>query len=102
MKKIILMFGITLVSFNVFSDSGEKVYREVCSACHEQGAFGAPRLGVVSDWTSRISKGVSALNYNAIEGFAGSKGFMPPRGGNPDLSDVDVQRAVQYMIDKSW
>jgi cytochrome c len=26
---------------------------------------------------------------------------MPPRGGNPDLADVEVQRAVVYMANKS-
>jgi cytochrome c5 len=24
--------------------------------------------------------------------------MMPPRGGNPDLTDEQIQRAVQYMI----
>jgi hypothetical protein len=26
---------------------------------------------------------------------------MPPRGGNPDLSDLEIERAVAYMANQS-
>ncbi|VAW44989.1 hypothetical protein MNBD_GAMMA04-2236 [hydrothermal vent metagenome] len=103
MKKILFICLVSSISFNAFSaGAGERVYNQVCFACHDQGVFGAPKLGDVLDWTDRISRGKSILNYNAIEGYAGSKGFMPPRGGDPTLSDMEVKEAVQYMIDKSW
>jgi len=103
MKKIVFMFLMGLVSFNAFAEgSGERIYNQSCFSCHDQGVFGAPKLGEVLDWTNRISKGKNVLNYNAIEGYAGSKGFMPPRGGDPSLSDTEVEAAVQYMIDKGW
>jgi len=103
MKKILLILLAGTFSLDAFSESkGERVYNQVCFTCHDQGVFGAPKLGEVTDWTDRISKGKSILNYNAIEGYAGDKGFMPPRGGDLSLSDSEVQGAVQYMIDKSW
>ncbi len=103
MKKILFILLTGAFSLNAFSEgNGERVYNQVCFACHDQGVFGAPKLGEVTDWTERISKGKSTLNYNAIEGYAGDKGFMPPRGGDLSLSDSEVQGAVQYMIDKSW
>ena len=103
MKKLVFVFLVSSVSFNAFSEGvGERVYNQVCFTCHNQSVFGAPELGDVVEWTDRISKGKSVLNYNAIEGYAGSKGFMPPRGGDPSLSDMEVKAAVQYMIDKSW
>jgi len=37
---------------------------------------------------------VDALHANAIKG----KGAMPPKGGNPSLSDADVSAAVDYMV----
>lgn len=103
MKRILLILLSGFISFSAQAESsGEKVYNQICFTCHDQGVFGAPKLGVISDWVDRISKGNSALNYNAIEGYAGDKGFMPPRGGDPGLSDSEVRKAVQYMIDKSW
>jgi cytochrome c5 len=103
MKNIALILLVSSISFNAFSEGvGERVYNQVCFTCHDQGVFGAPKLGEALDWTDRVSKGKSVLNYNAIEGYAGSKGFMPPRGGDLSLSDLEVKEAVQYMIDKSW
>jgi cytochrome c5 len=29
------------------------------------------------------------------------EGAMPPRGGNPKLSDAEVRAAVAYMMEKS-
>ena len=103
MNKIVFIFVASLLSFNVSAgSSGERVYNQVCFTCHNQGVFGAPKLGEISDWVDRISTGKSMLNHHAIEGYAGSRGFMPPRGGDPSLSDQEVRDAVQYMIDKSW
>jgi len=103
MKGVVIMFLMSSASFSVLAEGlGERIYNQSCFTCHEQGVFGAPKLGEVLDWTDRIAKGKSILNYNAIEGYAGSKGFMPPRGGDPSLSDQEVKSAVQYMIDKSW
>jgi len=103
MKKIVSIFLMSSASFSAMSGGeGERVYNQACFSCHDQGVFGAPRLGEVLDWTNRISKGRSILNFNAIEGYAGNKGFMPPRGGDPSLSDKEVKAAVQYMIDKGW
>ena len=37
----------------------------------------------------------------AFIGFLVRGMVMPPRGGNPDLSDVEVERAVVYMANRS-
>ncbi len=79
--------------------SGERVYIASCSLCHEKGVAGAPLFGVQQEWNSRISKSLEKLVENAINGFQGSKGFMPAKGGNPALSDTDVEAAVTYMLD---
>jgi len=103
MKKYTVIFCIGLFSTYAFAQkNGQKVYSEVCSTCHDQGVFGAPKLGDVREWTERVSKGQSILDYNSIEGFAGKKGFMPPRGGDSSLTDDEVKSAVQYMINQSW
>ena len=35
-----------------------------------------------------------------VEGVQGYSGSMPPRGGNPDLSDDQIREAVEYMVDQ--
>lgn len=77
--------------------SGEQVYTAVCSACHTPGALGAPKLNSKGDWASRLGQGFDTLTKHAIEGIRA----MPPRGGNPDLSDIEVARAVAYMANSA-
>jgi cytochrome c5 len=71
---------------------GELVYNNVCSACHNAGVAGAPIPG--STMNERADKGLDTLVHNAINGL----NVMPPRGGNPDLTDEQVQAAVEYML----
>ncbi len=102
-KQLFLLALLVVAVSSVYSsERGEKVYYQVCSTCHDQGAFGAPKLGDVAEWRNRIASGKSLLNIRAIEGYAGIKGFMPPKGGDPSLSDQDVRDAVKYMVDRSW
>jgi cytochrome c5 len=73
--------------------SGEQVFTAVCSSCHTPGALGAPKFNSKSDWGPRLGQGFDTLVKHAIEGIR----QMPARGGNPDLSDIEVARAVAYM-----
>lgn len=73
--------------------SGQEVYEAACVACHGSGALGAPRFENKADWGARIGQGYDTLIKNAIAGIR----QMPPRGGNADLSDTEVARAVAYM-----
>ena len=73
--------------------TGEQVYAQVCKACHESGAAGAPKFGDNAAWAPRIKTGMDALDNSVIKGLKA----MPPRGGNPDLSDYEIARAVVYM-----
>jgi len=41
------------------------------------------------------------LYKHAMEGFTGTKGTMPPRGGNPKLTDDEIKAAVNFMADQS-
>ncbi|VAW35905.1 hypothetical protein MNBD_GAMMA01-292, partial [hydrothermal vent metagenome] len=69
-----------------------------CFACHGTGAAGAPKLEAAA-WTGRLEKGTDALVANAIKGFQGNTGFMPAKGGRPDLSDAQVRAAVEFMLE---
>jgi len=81
--------------------TGEQVFQSVCKTCHEAGIAGAPKVGDNAAWAPSIKKGYDTLIQHAINGFQEGGKVMPPRGGNPDLADVEVQRAVVYMANKS-
>ena len=81
--------------------SGEQVFQSVCKTCHEAGIAGAPKVGDAGAWSASIKKGYATLVQHAIKGFQEGSKIMPPKGGNPDLADIEVERAVVYMVNKS-
>jgi cytochrome c5 len=76
--------------------SGEQVVAQVCSACHGSGVLGAPKIGDKAAWGGRLKEagGIDGLVGVASKG----KGSMPPRGGNPDLSNDELKAAIQQML----
>ena len=58
-------------------------------------------LGDAEAWTARIAQGTDVLKDHAINGYQGSVGFMPAKGGRTDLSDEEVASAVDYMVSES-
>ena len=80
--------------------NGTSVYEQNCMACHGDGVAGAPKLGEMDAWKERLPKGIDAMVTLVIEGVQGYSGAMPPRGGNPQLSDEQIREAVQYMLDQ--
>jgi len=91
--------GFTLVDANAprVLQTGVAVYTAVCAACHDSGAAGAPKLGDNASWSQRLAQGYDTIVKHAIEGIRA----MPAKGGNPDLDDLEVARAVVYMSNKS-
>lgn len=77
--------------------AGGEVYNAACVACHGSGAAGAPKVGDSGAWSKRIAQGYDTLVSHAIKGIRG----MPAKGGNPDLDDVEVARAVVHMANAS-
>jgi cytochrome c5 len=83
---------------NAAGASGKGTYDTACVACHGAGVAGAPKVGDKANWKARIAQGNKVLYGRAIKGYAGKKGFMPPKGGNTSLSDAAVKAAVDYMV----
>lgn len=77
---------------------GAEVFQQTCSACHGQGIAGAPKAGDRAAWAPRIAKGKAVLYQHALQGFQGSSGVMPPKGGRVDLPDDLVKAAVDHMV----
>lgn len=76
---------------------GSVIYQGLCGACHTSGAGGAPKLEQAA-WGARIAQGNDTLHKHAIEGFQGSAGLMPAKGGNPSLTDEQVIATVDWML----
>jgi cytochrome c5 len=76
---------------------GSVVFQNLCGACHGSGVGGAPTLDH-SHWDARIAQGTETLHKHAIEGFTGAAGVMPPKGGNPALTDEQVKATVDWML----
>lgn len=79
------------------SKSGEEVYKQVCAACHTTGVLNAPKTGDKAAWAPLIKEGLDIITADAIKGIR----QMPARGGNPNLSDLEMRRAVVYMANQS-
>ena len=77
--------------------TGKEVVDAQCVSCHGSGANGAPKIGDKKAWAKRASRGLTGLTKNALAGIR----KMPPHGGNPDLTDTEIERAITYMVNQS-
>ncbi|MGY1426137.1 c-type cytochrome [Lysobacter sp. A289] len=77
---------------------GSVIFNNLCAGCHTTGAGGSPTMDK-SHWAARIPQGIDTLHRHAIEGFTGSTGMMPAKGGNPALTDEQVIATVDWMMD---
>ena len=76
---------------------GSVIFGNLCTGCHTSGAGNAPTLDK-AHWATRLAQGNDVLHKHAIEGFTGSAGVMPPKGGNPALTDEQVIATVDWML----
>lgn len=80
---------------------GKTIYDQLCTACHTSGVGMAPML-TAAGFGARLAKGKETLYQHAIEGFTGPDGgIMPPKGGNPALSEAQIQATVDWMLEQS-
>ena len=74
--------------------SGKEVVETICATCHATGKDGAPKIGDKEAWSQRAAKGLDKLTENAVTGVR----KMPAHGGQAALSDIEMSRAVGYMV----
>jgi cytochrome c5 len=101
MKPIVVAAAVLLASLGANAQtaerSGKEVVDAVCAGCHATGAKGAPRIGDSKAWSKRSSQGLTSLTQHALKGVR----EMPSHGGKLDLTDLEIGRAVAYMVNKS-
>ena len=84
--------------------AGEKIFMTTCATCHGKDAHGLPKLGKdlhanqfikensdqqLIDYVKAGRLASDPLNTTGVA--------MPPKGGNPALTDVDIANAVKYL-----
>ncbi|MFZ5827491.1 MAG: c-type cytochrome [Bacillota bacterium] len=84
---------------------GKEVYASTCVSCHGPDAKGMPGLGkslaTASDWMKKQTD-EQLLEFmktgrSASDPENTTKVDMPPKGGNPALSEQDLKDVIAYM-----
>jgi cytochrome c5 len=94
---LVLILAPATLSAQGVERSGKEVVAASCFACHGSGANGAPKIGDSKAWAKRTAQGLGSLTASALKGIR----QMPPHGGNPSLTDTEIERAITYMVNQS-
>ena len=106
---ILIVFALGLTACGsggepVSAERGEEIFKTLCSACHGNDGKGIIGLGkdlTTSEFTAGMSdaefvdfiiEGRPAIHEDNTTGID-----MPPRGGNPDLTDDDLASIVAFV-----
>jgi disulfide bond formation protein DsbB len=89
---------------DVSVEAGQKVFAATCAACHGPDAKGLPDLGKDLT-TSTFAKGLSddelvtfiEKGRDTTDPANTTGVAMPPKGGNPALTDDDIKSVVEYV-----
>ncbi len=73
--------------------TGAEVYASTCVECHGSGKHHAPLFGNKKHWGKLVREGLDDLVPAALRG----ERKMPAKGGNAELSDLEVARGVVHM-----
>jgi len=80
--------------------SGKEIYNKTCIACHgPDGAGALPGIPNLTKPDGRLSKPDGVLLQNINNGFQspGSSMSMPAKGGNPNLTEADIQAVLEFL-----
>lgn len=94
---ISMLYASSSVDAQEPARGGKQVVQEVCAECHRTGVDGAPEIGDQEAWSDRASQGLTALTRHALDGIR----QMPAHGGHPELTDLEIARAITFMVNAS-
>jgi len=89
-----------LRSDSASTSTGSDIYNQGCIACH--GGDGQGTVPGAPDFTSvsgPLAQSDEVLVQHIRDGFKspGSPMAMPPRGGDPSLTDSDIQAVLDHL-----
>ncbi|MDQ7019766.1 MAG: c-type cytochrome [Robiginitomaculum sp.] len=95
-----LIAGAVQASGNGDAAKGKAVYEGTCIFCH--GAKGTGEIPGTPNFTKAdgvLAQDDAVLIRHITDGFEspGSAMPMPAKGGNPDLSDEDIENVLAYL-----
>ena len=82
------------------ADSGKQVYEKTCIVCHGDDGTGAmPGVHDITGKNGPLAQTDAILRKHVMEGFQspGSPMGMPPKGGNPELTDQQLRDVLKYL-----
>lgn len=98
---IVLSLAVSITpqtaSAQIHERSGKEVVEAVCASCHQTGVKGAPKIGDKKAWAKLASRSLTDLTDSALKGIRS----MPAHGGDLTLSDIEIERAITYMVNQS-
>ena len=77
---------------------GYEVYNEHCASCHESDQGDTPVTGKPADWNDRSQLWMAVLAEHVKAGYLS----MPAKGDHPELTDLEVSKAVEYMMLRTY
>ena len=77
--------------------SGKEVADAACASCHRGGQQGAPRIGDRKAWAKLSSRSLNDLGESALKIIR----TLPPHAETSSLTDIEVERAITYMVNQS-
>lgn len=79
--------------------TGDQLDAQLCAGCHVAGVLGAPKEGDRAAWSQRMQAagGIDGLIDSVVNG----KGAMPPKAGDPSLTEDEIRGAVEFMLKKA-
>ncbi|MBU1331921.1 MAG: c-type cytochrome [Gammaproteobacteria bacterium] len=94
MKKMLLVAGVLMLSFNSqAAQDPEAVYARACAACHNGQLPMSPKKGDKAAWEPRLAKGMDTLVQSVTNGL----NAMPPRGLCMDCTAEDYKAVITLM-----
>lgn len=93
MRLLTLLLAFCALPALAQEKSGREVYESTCIECHGNGKLKAPIFGDAKAWGKLVREGLNDLVPAALRGIR----EMPAKGGNPELTDSEVAKAVVYM-----
>jgi cytochrome c5 len=95
MSRLLIALTLALTATTALAEpDGAKLYNQNCAMCHNAGLAKSPKFGDKEAWEPRVATGKETL----LKSVLGGKGAMPPKGGNPKLSEDEVAAALGHML----